>query len=61
MKKDTFLWLTIGLGMGMLVSAALTYKYYQDEARHKQDPRMKRVEDLLEEAEQLLSVGRKKA
>lgn len=61
MKKDTFLWLTIGLGVGMLVSAALTYKHYQDEARYKQDPRMKRVEDLLEEAEQLLSEGRKKA
>ncbi|MCE1245096.1 MAG: hypothetical protein LWY06_00460 [Firmicutes bacterium] len=59
MKKETFLWLTIGLGVGMLTSAVFAYKYYSDEDRRRRDPRMKRVEELLEEAEMLLNKGKK--
>ncbi|MCD4784640.1 MAG: hypothetical protein K8T10_12535 [Candidatus Eremiobacteraeota bacterium] len=61
MKKDAFLWLTIGLGIGMLTSAVITYKFYMDEQTRKQDPRLGRVERLLDEAEQLLDVGKKAA
>lgn len=61
MKKDTFLWLTIGLGIGMLTSAVITYKFYMDEQKRRQDPRLKRIEKLLDEAEQMLDVGKKAA
>ena len=61
MKKETFLWLTIGLGIGMLTSAVITYKFYMDEQKRRQDPRLKRVEKLLDEAEQLLDAGKKAA
>lgn len=61
MKKDTFLWLTIGLGIGMLTSAVITYKFYMDEQKKRQDPRLKRIEKLLDEAEQMLDVGKKAA
>jgi len=60
-KKETFLWLTIGLGIGMLTSAVVTYKFYMDEQKRRQDPRLKRVEKLLDEAEQLLDAGKKAA
>lgn len=59
MKKETFLWLTIGFGIGMLISAAFTYKHYVDEKRRLEDPRQRRVEALLNEAEQLLDMGKK--
>ncbi len=59
MKKETFLWLTIGFGVGMLVSATMTYKVYADEARRSRDPRQKKVEELLDEAERLLDMGKK--
>ncbi len=59
MKKDTFLWLTVGLGVGMLVSAVFTYRYYSEEQKAKSDPRRKRIEELLNEAEALLNKGKK--
>ena len=58
MKKDTFLWLTVGLGIGMIVSAVFTYRFYSEEKKSKADPRRKRVEELLNEAEVLLDMGR---
>lgn len=59
MKKDTFLWLTIGFGVGMLTSAVFTYKMYEDDRRYREDPRQEKIQDLLEEAERLLNMGRK--
>lgn len=59
MKKETFLWLTIGFGVGMLVSASMTYKFYSDEAGRRRDPRRKKVEELLDEAERLLDMGKR--
>jgi hypothetical protein len=58
-KKENFLWLTIGLGIGMLTSAVITYTHYVEDEKRRQDPRMKRVEELLAEAESLLNKGKK--
>ena len=58
-KKDTFFWLTMGLGVGMVVSAAFTYHFNVQERRKKDDPRIERAEALLEEAEELLKAARK--
>jgi len=59
MKKETFLWLTVGLGVGLIISAAFTYKFYSDEFDRRKDPRRQRVEELLGEAERLLNMGKK--
>jgi hypothetical protein len=59
MKKETLFWLTIGLGVGLVVSASLTYRFYSDDRRKKEDPRLERAEALLEEAESLLRTARK--
>ncbi len=60
MKKDVFLWITLGLGIGMLVASYFTHRSIVEEKRKRmQDPRLAQVEALLDEAENLLkSVGK---
>jgi hypothetical protein len=58
-KKETFFWLTMGLGIGMIISGTFTYHFYVEEKRKKEDPRLEKAEALLEEAEDLLKAARK--
>ncbi len=59
MDKETFAWLTLGFGVGLLVTAAVIYTQIQEDNRRHQDPRLGKAEALLDEAERLLNNARK--
>ncbi|MFP4497662.1 MAG: hypothetical protein ACLFQV_05575 [Vulcanimicrobiota bacterium] len=59
MKKETFLWMTLGMGIGMLVTSAYIYDAIMSERRSKEDPRVRRAEELIDEAENLLKAAKK--
>lgn len=59
MNKDTFLWLSLGIGVGMLVAAAWTYNAIVQEKKKREDPRLAKAESLLDEAEELLRAAKK--
>jgi len=59
MNKNAFLWLTIGLGVGLMFSTVYTLRSFCKEHRKKKDPRLMKAEDLLNEAELLLRSAKK--
>lgn len=59
MKKETFMWMTLGLGLGMIITAAFTYNSVVVDKTKRSDPRLRKAEELLNEAEMLLRAAKK--
>jgi hypothetical protein len=54
MKRDkTLAWITLGVGLGMLATSVLLISHYKRSQHH--DPRKKKIDELIKEAEALLS------
>lgn len=60
MNKETFVWLSLGFGIGLLVASGITYySILEDKRKHREEPRLVKAEALLEEAEDLLKNAKK--
>jgi len=61
MDKETKKWLSISFASGVAFSSAIFFSYLLYKLNKKnQDPRIKEVKDLIEEAERLINLGKKK-
>ncbi|MBM3463370.1 MAG: hypothetical protein FJX76_14825 [Armatimonadetes bacterium] len=62
-RNNNWLWVGIGV-LGLAATTALVYRFYhieQQRSREANDPRAREVRALIQEAEKLLSLGRKGA
>lgn len=59
MNKETFVWLTLGFGIGLLVASAVTFYSMVEDRRRTMDPRLSKAEALLDEVETLLKTVKK--
>jgi hypothetical protein len=59
MNKETFAWIALGFGVGLLAASAIMYISIQEERSRTQDPRLAKAEALLDEAESLLKSAKK--
>lgn len=62
-RKQIWLWLSVGLGaIGLAATSVLVYRYCkleQQRVREARDPRAVQVRALIQEAEKLISLGRR--
>jgi len=62
-RKSGWFWVSVGVSVaGLAATSALVYRYYrleQRRAREASDPRARQVRALIEEAEKLITIGRK--
>lgn len=54
-----WMWISIGVGSGLLITMAVGLGLRYLRSREEADPRAQQVEELLEEAERLLAQGRR--
>lgn len=60
-KDKRITWLLSALGVGLLISLGVYATFVYLDRRRAFDPRERKVEELIEEAEHLLELGRKGA
>ena len=58
-KKDLSKILWLSLGFGLAIGGVVFISLYLSEQTRTKDPRVKKVEDLITEAEKLISISRK--
>jgi hypothetical protein len=58
-RTPPWVWLSLGLGSGLLITLVLRRAMRRTEPRPEMDPRARRVQELLAEAERLLHQGRR--
>lgn len=57
-RTPPWVWLSLGLGSGLLVAVALRRVLRRPEAPPEMDPRARQIQELVAEAERLLRQGR---
>ncbi|MHB2021601.1 MAG: hypothetical protein ACYCW6_32110 [Candidatus Xenobia bacterium] len=60
MNKSAGFWVTVGLGVaGLTAVTVLVAQYYARQQRANEDPRARQVQELLDEASDLLAQSRR--
>lgn len=57
-KKDLSKMLWLSLGFGLAIGGVVFVSLYLSDSFKSKDPRVKKVEDLITEAEKLISISR---
>lgn len=58
-RTPPWVWLSLGLGSGLLITLALRRAMRRTDPHPEMDPRARQVQELLAEAERLLHQGRR--
>ncbi|MGI5843948.1 MAG: hypothetical protein ACOX9B_07230 [Candidatus Xenobium sp.] len=58
-RTPPWVWLSLGLGSGLLITLLLRRAMRRTKPRRRMDPRARQVQELLAEAERLLHQGRR--
>jgi len=58
-RTPPWVWLSLGLGSGLLITLALRRALRRTDPHPEMDPRARQVQELLAEAERLLRQGRR--